>query len=74
MHGWVKGLVLPLHFESEHWISTESFFNHDVDYERTIESACIETYGNSCKSHAITIVLLVFYRRVMILLIDFILA
>ncbi|KAF3625841.1 hypothetical protein FXO38_26150 [Capsicum annuum] len=53
VHGCVEGLVLSLCLALKHWIAAESSFHQDVDYERTIESTSIETYGNGGKRHTI---------------------
>lgn len=49
MHGDVRGLVLSLYLASNHMIATESSFPQVINYERTIESTHIETYGSGGK-------------------------
>ncbi|KAF3634546.1 hypothetical protein FXO38_25070 [Capsicum annuum] len=67
VHGFTRGLVLLLHLAMKSLIAVGSSFSQVVDYTRSIERECIETYRGGDKRTFLSTVLLVFHLAVSIL-------
>lgn len=70
VHGFIRGITLPLCFALGHLVTAGYSFSGDIDYVRTIMRALLRLREIEEKGYVINTLLLVFYLGVRILSVE----